>query len=83
MSKALGWTLNKLNHNNAIKGIQISKGDQTTTHQQFVNDVMLYGEANLKEAKTLKFILSAYMCASGKNINLSKLEIYFSILHPL
>lgn len=36
-----------------IKGLQICGEDISVSHQQFVDDVMLYGQATLKEAQRI------------------------------
>lgn len=49
------------------------------THQQFVNDVILYGQETLKEVKKIMEILTDIICASGIEISNEKSEIYFFI----
>ena len=48
-----------------------------TTHQQFVDDVMMYSQANLKESKKLGEILSEFTKASRTEVNKEKTEIFF------
>jgi len=42
------------------------------THQQFVDDIMLFCEVSLKEVKRVKKILDLFMEASGMEINKEK-----------
>lgn len=47
------------------------------THQQFVNDIMLFCQATLKEALSIRDILNTFMEASGTKINNDKSCIFF------
>lgn len=63
--------------NEQIKGLCIWGNEIPTTHQQFVDDVMLYRQATLKEAQQILKIISEFMKALGIEINNEKLEIFF------
>lgn len=55
--------------------------DLSLTHQQFVDDIMMFGKATLTEARTLMEILNDFMSTSGTEINKDKSEkIFFLIL---
>lgn len=60
-----------------LKGIKITSNMEPITHQQFVDDTMLFGLSNTTEAKTLKKILDSYTMISGQEINTSKSNIIF------
>lgn len=47
------------------------------THQQFVDDIMMFGQETLKEARTLMEILNDFLSTSGTEINKDKLDIFF------
>lgn len=55
-----------------IKGIRLWEEELTIIHQQFINDIMIYGQANIKEAKKLLEILEYFTKASGIDINKDK-----------
>lgn len=60
-----------------MRGLHLHKGFQTITHQQFVNDTMLYNIPAMKEAKTFKVILETFKEALVMEINSSKPMIFF------
>eukprot|EP00253_Pinus_taeda_P015313 PITA_15313 len=60
-----------------LKGLRIYGNDILVTHQQFVDDVMLYGQATLKEAQQIVKILTEFTHASGTEINKEKSKIFF------
>lgn len=47
------------------------------THQQFIDDTMLFGLSSPFEAKTIKKILNSYTSISGQEINTMKSNITF------
>lgn len=47
------------------------------THQQFVDDIMLFYQATLKEVQNIRDILNTFMEASGTKINNEKSCIFF------
>jgi len=55
-----------------LKGLRLWGEKLTITHQQFVDDIVMYGQANLKEAKQLLEILEDFTKASGIEINKDK-----------
>jgi len=63
--------------NEQIKGLRIWGNEIPITHQQFVDDVVIYGQATLKEAQQVLKILLEFTKASGIEINNEKSEIFF------
>lgn len=55
-----------------LKRLRLWGEELPLTHQQFVDDVMLYGQANLKEAKQLMEILGEFTKAIGTEISKDK-----------
>eukprot|EP00253_Pinus_taeda_P007598 PITA_07598 len=47
------------------------------THQQFVDDTIVYGHPSVQEARHLKSLLADFSEASGASINQSKSQIFF------
>eukprot|EP00253_Pinus_taeda_P010652 PITA_10652 len=60
-----------------IKGLRICGDDIPVSHQQFVDDVMLYRQAALKEAQRVVKTLSQCSKASRMEINKDKSEVFF------
>ena len=48
-----------------MRGIKPSFGNVSFTHQQFVDDTIMGGEALVKEAKVMKDLLNVYIRGSG------------------
>jgi len=59
------------------KGIRVWGNDLPITHQQFVDDIMLFYVVSLKEVKRMKYILDLFMEASCTHINKEKSCAYF------
>lgn len=70
--EGLGRKLKKELRQKKIKGIKLWGNNLTITHQQFVDDVMLFGEASLKEVRSFKRVLEVFTKASGMEINNEK-----------
>lgn len=47
------------------------------THQQFMDDIMLFYQATLREARSIRDILNTFMETSGTKINNDKSYIFF------
>lgn len=60
-----------------FRGIQIWGSNIPITHQQFVDDIMLFGAVSLREARRIKEILDLFMEAFGTQINKEKSCTYF------
>eukprot|EP00253_Pinus_taeda_P010222 PITA_10222 len=55
-----------------IKGLRLWGNDLPITHQQFVDDIMLFGEPTVWEVRNLKRTLDLFAEASGMEINKDK-----------
>lgn len=55
--------------NEQLKGLRICGNELPITHQQFVDDVMFYGQASLKEAQHILKIIFGFTKASRTEIN--------------
>ncbi|KAL1164424.1 hypothetical protein V6Z11_A06G069100 [Gossypium hirsutum] len=61
-----------------LKGIKASRRGPQITRLLFVDDCVLFGEANEKGAKTFGKILKEYEACSGQSINYGKSTVFFS-----
>eukprot|EP00253_Pinus_taeda_P004365 PITA_04365 len=61
---------------NRIKGLQIWGNNLPLTHQQFVDDIMLFGEPTVREVRQLRRILDLFAEACGLEINKDKSCIF-------
>ncbi|XP_059067465.1 uncharacterized protein LOC131858288 [Cryptomeria japonica] len=77
MAEALGRSIYRARENSQVSGIRITSNLDSLTHQQFVDDTMLYGLSNLGEARAFKQILDSYSMASRQEINPAKSEVFF------
>ena len=59
------------------KGFKPSSKCTPFTHQQFVDDTIMGGEASVKEAKAMKDTLDTYSRGSGQLINCDKSYVFF------
>eukprot|EP00253_Pinus_taeda_P016827 PITA_16827 len=71
-AKGLGRYIKKERAANKIKGLKLWGNDLPLTHQQFVDDIMLFREPTVKEVRQLKRILDLFAEASGLEINRDK-----------
>eukprot|EP00253_Pinus_taeda_P024757 PITA_24757 len=67
--EGLGRYIKKERAANKIKGLKLWGNELPLTHQQFVDDIMLFGEPTMKEVRHLKKILDLFTEASGLEIN--------------
>jgi len=58
-------------------GLRLWGNDLPLTHQQFIDDIIMYGQASLKEARKIMEILSDFTSTSGTEINKDKSDIFF------
>lgn len=75
--EGLGRYIKKEIREKKIKGIKIWGTNISITHQQFVDDIMLFYNVSLKEPRIIKSILDLFMTASGTQINNDKSCTYF------
>ena len=72
VAKGLGRYFKKELQESKIKGLRLWGNNLPITHQQFVDDIMLFGEATLIEVRNMKRILDLFVEASGMEINKEK-----------
>eukprot|EP00253_Pinus_taeda_P029276 PITA_29276 len=81
MAEGLGRSLNSAIRSQALKGINLH-GAPTVSHQQFVDDNMIFGHSSVQEARSLNALLNNFSEASGAHINKVKSQIFFFNTHP-
>eukprot|EP00253_Pinus_taeda_P031697 PITA_31697 len=62
---------------NDLKGIQIIGPNISVTHQQFLDDNLLYGEAMVREALMYDVIIAKFQATSGMLMNNKNSNVYF------
>lgn len=83
-AEGLGRYIKKEIGENRIKGLRLWGNNLPITHQQFVDDIMLFGKATLKEVRHLKRILELFAEASGMEINKEKSNAFiFNTIEPI
>eukprot|EP00253_Pinus_taeda_P030654 PITA_30654 len=81
MAEGLGRSLQAALQSDALKGISLH-GAPTVSHQQFVDDNMIFGHPSVQEARALNSLLNIFSTASGACINRIKSQIFFFNTHP-
>lgn len=76
MAEGLARIIKHAVQSNNLRGLSVH-GSPAITHQQFVDDNMLFGHPFVQEARTFKVILDTFSEASGTTINTSKSQIFF------
>eukprot|EP00253_Pinus_taeda_P019007 PITA_19007 len=71
-AEGLGRFIKKEREVDKIKGLKLWGNNLCLNHQQFVDDIMLFGEPTVKEVKHLRKILDLFAEASGLEINRDK-----------
>eukprot|EP00253_Pinus_taeda_P026169 PITA_26169 len=71
----INWILAMIS--SLLQGLRIWGNDMPITHQQFVDDIMVFCQATLKEARSIRYILNTFMEALGTKINNEKYHIFF------
>eukprot|EP00253_Pinus_taeda_P031749 PITA_31749 len=82
MAEGLGRSLKAAISEGYLKGLSLHQ-TPTTSHQQFVDDNMLFGHSSVQEARSLISILETFSKASGALINKSKSQIFFFNTPPI
>lgn len=60
-----------------MKGIHPSSSQRSFTHQQFVDDIIMGGEASISKARSIKNFLNKYTRGIGQLINWEKIFVFF------
>jgi len=76
MAKGLGRNIKKAQQSKLLRGLSFHN-TTAFTHQQFLDDNMLFGHPPVQEARQLKMLLTDFLEASGANINKAKSQILF------
>jgi len=76
MAEGLGRSITAARLGQQLKGLSFNNAP-AYSHQQFVDDNMLFGHPSVQEARKLKSILSTFSDASGALINRVKSQIFF------
>eukprot|EP00253_Pinus_taeda_P006105 PITA_06105 len=76
MAEGLSRLLKSAVSSQFLKGISLH-GRAPQTHQQFVDDTMLFGHPSVKEASAFNSLLSLFSEASGTSINAAKSQLFF------
>eukprot|EP00253_Pinus_taeda_P015937 PITA_15937 len=71
-TEGLGRYLKKERVTDNIKGLRLWGNELPITHQQFVDDIMLFGEPTIREVRNMKKVLDLFAEASGMEINKEK-----------
>eukprot|EP00253_Pinus_taeda_P015050 PITA_15050 len=76
MAEGLNRLLHSAISSQTLKGISLH-GLHPLSHQQFVDDTMLFGHPSSQEASAFKDLLSLFSEASGTSINATKSHLFF------
>lgn len=71
-AKGLERYLKKEPREGKIKGLRLLGNNLPITHQQFVDNIMIFCAVSLREVKRIKWILDLFTEASGTEINREK-----------
>eukprot|EP00253_Pinus_taeda_P029932 PITA_29932 len=82
MAEGLGRSIKAAISIGNFKGISIHQAP-TSSHQQFVDDNMIFGHSSVQEARSLNSILDTFSKASGALINKVKSQIFFFNTPPI
>lgn len=82
MAEGLGRLIKHALLSQHLKGLSIHN-TPAITHQQFVDDNMLFGYPSVQEAASFKSILKVFSDASGTSINKAKSQIFFFHTSPI
>uniref|UniRef100_A0A803Q9D0 Reverse transcriptase domain-containing protein n=1 Tax=Cannabis sativa TaxID=3483 RepID=A0A803Q9D0_CANSA len=74
----LSRLLQDYTNNGRIKGFKVTRTAPSITHLMFADDVVLFGQATIKEAQAFMECLQTYCAWSGQAVNLRKSTVFFS-----
>uniref|UniRef100_A0A803P649 Reverse transcriptase domain-containing protein n=1 Tax=Cannabis sativa TaxID=3483 RepID=A0A803P649_CANSA len=77
-AEALSRLLIKRENEGGLKGFKLARNGTPITHLMFADDIILFGEATAREARSLLDCLESYCRSSGQKINLLKSSVCFS-----
>lgn len=76
MAEGFSRHINHALQSHHVKGLLVHNSP-ATSHQQFVDDTMLFGYPSVQEAACLKSLLTDFAETSGTNVNCTKSQIFF------
>eukprot|EP00253_Pinus_taeda_P007130 PITA_07130 len=76
MAEGLGRHIKNVLLSHQLKGLSVHN-TPANSHQQFVDDTMLFGYPSVQEASRFKALLNDFSEASSTNVNCSKSQIFF------
>lgn len=76
-AEGLGRYFKKELRERNIQGLRLWGNQTTVTHQQFVDDIMIYCKASMKEVRRIKKILEVFMEGSRIEVNNEKSRNFF------
>lgn len=83
-AEGLGRYFKKELRERKIQGLRLWGNHTTVTHQQFVDDIMIYCKVSLNEVRRIKRILEVFMKGSGMEVNNEKSRtFFFNIVEPI
>ncbi|XP_060969524.1 uncharacterized protein LOC133036798 [Cannabis sativa] len=77
-AEALSHLLIKKENEGGLKGFKLARNGTPITHLMFADDIILFGEASAREARSLLDCLESYCHSSGQKINFLKSSVCFS-----
>uniref|UniRef100_A0A803PEP7 CBS domain-containing protein n=1 Tax=Cannabis sativa TaxID=3483 RepID=A0A803PEP7_CANSA len=77
-AETLSRLLIEKEHHGLLKGFKLTRRGDSVTHLMFADDIILFGEATVREARSFLDCLNYYCNCLGQAINFSKSSVYFS-----
>ncbi|CAN1165788.1 Transposon TX1 uncharacterized 149 kDa protein [Linum perenne] len=78
LTNSLSFLIEKGMNEGSLKGIKLKARCPTLTHVLFADDTIIFGEASVREATTIKATMEKYANLTGQVINNEKSSIMFS-----
>eukprot|EP00253_Pinus_taeda_P005642 PITA_05642 len=76
-AEGLGRYFKKELRERKIQGLRLWSNHTTVSHQQFIDDIMIYCKVSLNEVRRIKKILEVFMKGSGMEVNKEKSRTFF------